>query len=220
MGDKFKQIHSCDENWHPEELAVRASKGDISAFEALYVRYNNYVFEAALQVLRSHQDAEDVAQNVWSKLLLKLQKYIPKARFTTWLYSVATHAAIDHTRRSHRTREVSLESIDENARIQKYQPRVSTGLNFRDQEIDFLLKRISEELGVALVGLQHKNKIRSLCFQLHYFHEKSVKEIANEIHISEGTVKSHLYLGRKYLEEKHSTLSDLFIALQERLGRV
>gem|GEM_PF-301479 len=219
MGDNIRQTRSSDEDWQPEEMAARASQGDLAAFEALYKRYNNYVKETALQVLRSPEDAEDVAQNVWSKLLLKLQKYIPTARFTTWLYSVAVYASIDHIRRLHRNREIPLESIDEAVREQKHHLHVLTYGGPSNQEIDLLLKRIKEELIYALGELQDKNKIRNLCFQLYYFYGMSVREIAEEVSISEGTVKSHLYLARKYLEEKHPILSDLYLALQEKLGK-
>jgi RNA polymerase sigma-70 factor, ECF subfamily len=219
MANNFRQTQSSDEDWQSEEMAVRASHGDISAFETLYERYNDYVKETALQVLHSHQDAEDVAQNVWSKLLLKLHQYIPKARFSTWLYRVARHAAIDHRRRLHRNREIPLESIEEVICEQKHHTFLSVSTNHRDQELEFLVKRMYEELHSALEGLQNRNNIRCLCFQLHYFYDMSVEEIAAEIHISEGTVKSHLYLARKYLEEKHPALSDLYFALQEKLER-
>jgi RNA polymerase sigma-70 factor, ECF subfamily len=220
MGDNFRQTPSSEEDWQPEEMAVRASHGDISAFEALYLRYNTYVKEAALQVLRSHQDAEDVAQNVWSKLLLKLRLYIPRARFTTWLHSVTIHAAIDHIRRLHRNREVPLESIEEGGCEHKRNTYFILGINLQDQEVEFLLTRINEELSNATLALQSKNRLRGICFHLHYIYGMPIKEIASELQISEGTVKSHLYLARKYLEEKHPILSDLYFALQERLGRV
>jgi RNA polymerase sigma-70 factor, ECF subfamily len=216
MGNNFRQTRSSDEDCLSEEMAVRASHGDISAFEALYERYNDYVKETALQVLHSHQDAEDVAQTVWSKLLVKLHQYIPSARFSTWLYSVATHAAIDHRRRLNRKREIPLESIEETVCEKKYHTFLSLGASLPDQELAFLVKRIYEELDTALGGLQNRNKIRCLCFQLHYFYDMSVKEIAAEMHIAEGTVKSHLYLARKYLEEKHPVLSELYFALQEK----
>src|SRR5262249_42955552 len=117
------------------------------------------------------------------------------------------------------SREVPLEFIEESPRKKEFRIHLLEGVHLHNQELDLLRNRINEELSNALVGLQNKNKIRGLCFQLHYFYGMSVKEIANGVRISEGTVKSHLYLARKYLEEKHPILSDLYFELQVRLGR-
>jgi RNA polymerase sigma-70 factor (ECF subfamily) len=189
-----------------DELAARAAQGDSSAFAALYQQCNNYVRKVALRVVHSPEDAEDVAQSVWSKLAGHLEQYPREVRFTTWLYRVVTNAAIDHARRGQARREAPLEAAAE--------AQVAT-----DQERSLLRQRLREELARALEGLRTRHELRARCFELHYLQELSVGEVAAQLRLPEGTVKSHLYYSRKRLVEDHPVLLDLYFALEERLGR-
>lgn len=189
-----------------DELAARAAQGDASAFTELYKRCNSYVRKVALRVVRRPEDAEDVAQIVWSKLAGRLEQYPREVRFTTWLYRVVTNAAIDHARRGQARRETPLEvAADEQAAT--------------DHELALLQQRLRTELMRALEGLHNRHELRARCFELHYLQELSVSEVAAQLGLAEGTVKSHLYYSRKRLVEDHPVLLDLYFALEERLGR-
>jgi predicted DNA-binding protein YlxM (UPF0122 family) len=72
------------------------------------------------------------------------------------------------------------------------------------------VKCIHEEFNRALDSLGLKNKTRVRCFQLFYRSGKSVKEIADEINISQVSVRAHLYVARKYIENKHPDLFSLY----------
>lgn len=197
-----------------DEMATRAAQGDASAFAALYQHCNNYVKKVARRVAGSHEDAEDVAQNVWSKLAPRLRQYPPEVRFTTWLYRVVTNAAIDHKRRGQSRREAPLDDAQEPgarpARAHDYGAH---------QELDYLRKRIREELDRALKVFRRRHALRAQCFELHYLREMTVGEIAARLGLSEGTVKSHLYYARKFLVEEHPILLELYSDVEERLGR-
>src|SRR5262249_19917924 len=164
MEDYHARFHSEDQNIQAQELVVKAARGDITAFEALHERYKDYVTNTALHVLHRREDAEDISQQVWTKLFLKLQQYIPKVKFTTWLYSVTKHAAIDHLRRARRSREVPLEDAEEEGRPQKIHSHGLVCIPVQSQEIDFLLKRIHEKFNDVLESLGNKNKTRAICF--------------------------------------------------------
>jgi RNA polymerase sigma factor (sigma-70 family) len=113
MRNSLGRNHSEDHNTEAEELAAKAARGDVAAFEALYEKYNGFVRNTASHVVERREDVEDVSQQVWSKLYFKLQHYAPTNKFTTWLYKVTTNAAIDYLRRIHRIREVPLEAMEE-----------------------------------------------------------------------------------------------------------
>ncbi|MET0623610.1 MAG: sigma-70 family RNA polymerase sigma factor [Pyrinomonadaceae bacterium] len=188
-----------------DELAARAARGDAAAFTELYQRCNSYVRKVAQHVVRRPEDAEDVAQSVWSKLAVRLEQYPREVRFTTWLYRVVTNAAIDHARRGQARREMPLEvAADAQASA--------------DQELALIQQRLRRELARALKELRGRHELRARCFELHYLQELSVGEVAAQLGLPEGTVKSHLYYSRKRLVEDHPVLLDLYFALEERLG--
>jgi RNA polymerase sigma-70 factor, ECF subfamily len=206
-----------DEDWNPEALAVKAAGGDAEAFGALYERYNSYVKRTAGRVLRRQEDAEDVAQTVWSKLLTHLGQYTPEARFTTWLHRVVTHAAIDHTRRTRREQLVLVEPDDD--RPADHPASGSIHAVPIDQELEYLQKRIASELERAMARLAGRGEARAKCFELYYIREMSVREIGERLGLSEGTVKSHLFYCRREIAENHPALEDLYHALQAKVGR-
>jgi RNA polymerase sigma-70 factor (ECF subfamily) len=191
---------------HLDELAARAAQGDSSAFAMLYQECNNYVRKVALGVVHRPEDAEDVAQSVWSKLSGRLEQYPREVHFTTWLYRVVINAAIDHTRRGQSRREVPLEAA-------------ATAHAATDQELALIRQQLREELARALERLRNRHELRARCFELYYLQELPVSKIAAQLRLSEGTVKSHLYYSRKRLVEDHPVLLDLYFALEERLGR-
>lgn len=214
------QMHgrSAENERQIQAVVLLAAQGDPSAFAALYDRYQDYVRNIAFHILHHHEDAEDVAQDVWRKLLLQLEKYPSEVRFSTWLYRVVCNEAIDHTRRSRSNRQVPADA-DHEHQAEALLEQTSSYNFVPDQEIDFLQTRIREELTRSLERLQIQHQLRARCFALHYLQEMPVGEIAAETHLSEGTVKSHLYYARKYFQQEHSVLFDLYFALQEKLGK-
>jgi RNA polymerase sigma-70 factor (ECF subfamily) len=206
MATKHAGTDSTADDQKLDELASRAAQGDSSAFAALYQECNDYVRKVALQVVRRPEDAEDVAQIVWSKLAGRLGQYPREVRFTTWLYRVVTNAAIDHARRGQSRRELPLDAAAD--------AQAST-----DQELTLLQQHLRQELARALEGLRSRHELRARCFELHYLQELPVGEVAAQLRLSEGTVKSHLYYSRKRIVEDHPVLLDLYFALEERMGR-
>ena len=210
---------SAEDEQQIQEIVLSAAQGDASAFATLYERYHDYVRNTAFHILHNHEDSEDVAQNVWRKLLRQLEKYPREVRFSTWLYRVVCNEAIDHTRRSRAYRQVHVDAFADEGDAAALRAQASVCNLAPDQELDLLQTRIREELSHFLVQLQIQHSLRARCFALHYLQGMSVDEITAETHISAGTVKSHLYYARKYLTKEHPILFDLYLAVQEKLGK-
>jgi RNA polymerase sigma-70 factor (ECF subfamily) len=83
-------------------LMLRYRDGDVSAFETLYRRHNDALYRYLLRLSRSPASAEDIFQEVWSKIVRARDNYRPTAKFTTFLYHVAHNCFIDYVRRNKR----------------------------------------------------------------------------------------------------------------------
>lgn len=82
-----------------EELIARARGGDREAFGDLVERHQQAVFRAALLVVRSREDAEEVAQDTFVLAFRKLDGFRGNSSFRTWLLSIAWNRAVDRRRR-------------------------------------------------------------------------------------------------------------------------
>ena len=88
-------------------LMLRYCDGDVDAFETLYRRHNDAVYRYLLRLCQHRASAEDVFQEVWSKIVRARDSYRPTAKFTTFLYRVAHNCFIDHVRRNKRHTQVA-----------------------------------------------------------------------------------------------------------------
>ena len=88
----------------PEDsaLMLRYKDGDMAAFEILYRRHNDALYRYLLRLCRHRDNADDIFQEVWGKIIKAADRYRPTAKFTTFLYRVAHNCFIDHLRRNKR----------------------------------------------------------------------------------------------------------------------
>jgi len=107
-----------------EELMAAYRGGDARAFETLYARHRIRLFRFVLRSVKVRAVAEELYQEVWMRVIEARASYAPKARFTTWLYTIAHNRLVDHWRRSG-LRVVSLD--DEAAPVDE--PEGNPGLN-------------------------------------------------------------------------------------------
>src|ERR1700736_3451676 len=92
-----------------EALMGRYAGGDAAAFELLYRRHELRVWRYLQRNLRNAATADELMQEVWFAVARDAARYVPSARFTTWLFSIAHNRMIDSIRA--RRRHVSLESL-------------------------------------------------------------------------------------------------------------
>ena len=93
-----RMAHAPDDS----ALMLRYRDGDVQAFETLYLRHKDPVYRYLLRLAGHSETAEDVFQEVWSKIIKARSSYRPTAKFTTFLYRVAHNCFIDHVRRNKR----------------------------------------------------------------------------------------------------------------------
>ena len=83
--------------------------GDSGAFEALYGRHKGGLFRFVLRSVKARGEAEELFQDIWMRVIEARMRYQPKAKFTTWLYTIAHHRLVDHWR----ARGLAVVSIDD-----------------------------------------------------------------------------------------------------------
>ncbi len=83
-------------------LARLAAKGDRDALSSLIARYRNYVYTIVYKIVLSEEDALDVTQSVFLRLVEKIGTFNPEGNFRPWLATLAIHASVDHARKGKR----------------------------------------------------------------------------------------------------------------------
>jgi RNA polymerase sigma-70 factor, ECF subfamily len=94
-----------------EQLAARAKAGCSQSFEAIIEQTKNRLFSFLMQIVANEHDAEDIAQESYVKAFRNLQTFDGRARFTTWLYTIAKNTAFTHLRK--RRAHQPLEELEE-----------------------------------------------------------------------------------------------------------
>lgn len=93
-------------------LAGKAAAGDAEAFETLIIKYEKTIFNIALRMMKSHEDAKDVAQNVLIKIYNNLSNFKGDSLFSTWIYRITVNTCIDEIRKNKRKSEISMDDED------------------------------------------------------------------------------------------------------------
>lgn len=92
------------------ELMIRAQQDDSESFGRLLDRNRNMVVQYLARMVQNHAIAEELAQDVFIRVYRSRHSYAPSARFSTWLYRIATNVALNHIRdRRRHLRDVSLD---------------------------------------------------------------------------------------------------------------
>ena len=158
-------------------LIQLAKDGDLEAFAELAERYRRMLYAAAYSVLRSSDEAEDVAQETICRIYARIQTLRESGSFGRWAYTIAKNAAIGRLRS--RSREAPLEDVAQ-------QPAgAEAGLA---AELRHAVERLSDRLKEPLL--------------MYYINGYSGKEVADFLGIAPGTVRARLTEARNALRKE------------------
>jgi RNA polymerase sigma-70 factor (ECF subfamily) len=180
-----------------DEIIERCLNGDQSAWESIVRLYRRKVFNVAYKFVGRHDQAEDLTQDVFLKLYKSLDTFDRRANFQTWLISVSRNLCIDHYRAVRKERETINRDVDpaDFAPVSP-DPRADTQLEQRDRVR--LLRLALDKLAPTLRTAVMLRDIQELTYQ----------EIADKLHLPEGTVKSRINRGRTELARQIQKLRD------------
>ncbi len=183
-----------------QELVRRAKAGDLSAFEELVACHERQVFTLALRIVQNEHDAEDVTQQAFISALENLAGFREEARFATWLYRIATHAALKIIRKRKGLETVSLEAATEPGEDSETVAHPEFIADWRQSPEELVERNETQRLlDEALAQLDEKHR---LVFLLRDVEGLSVKETAEEMGLSEANVKVRLLRARLQLREQ------------------
>jgi RNA polymerase sigma-70 factor (ECF subfamily) len=185
-----------------DEIIERCLNGDQAAWEAIVRLYRRKVFNVAYKFVGRHDQAEDLTQDVFLKLYKSLDTFDRRANFQTWLISVSRNLCIDHYRAVRKERETINRDVDPaDLAPAALDTRADTQLEQRDRVK--LLRRALDKLAPTLRTAVMLRDIQELTYQ----------EIADQLLLTEGTVKSRINRGR-------TDLARLILRLREELDSV
>ncbi len=171
-----------------EATIQRAADGDQGAWEIIVSTYQRKVFNVAYRFVGTYAEAEDLTQEIFLKVFRSLGTFDRRANFQTWLVSVSRNFCIDRYRSGRRDREVFAREVDAST-VQAAAPGMTADARVEQQDRVALLR---EALRALSPPLRKAVLLRDI-------HELSYQEIATELGVAEGTVKSRINRGRAEL---------------------
>ncbi|MES2727704.1 MAG: RNA polymerase sigma factor [Bacteroidota bacterium] len=179
----FKQAHKHQTD--EQLMSLVFARGSEQAFEELYNRYYKKLLWFSMRLVGSKEQAEDIVQDTFIKIIDKPAAFNPTLRFSTWIYTIVNNACLTNMRNeTHRDKLLA----------ENYVPVHITHLK---HNID--VKFIQQKINTLYKDLSSKEQV---VFVLRFEQELSIKEIAAIAQIPEGSVKSCLfYLLKKMAQQ-------------------
>jgi len=171
------------------QLMLDVKAGDDSSFDFLLVKYRSPLVNFLYRMVRDRATAEDLAQDVFLRVYRARKHYTPSAKFTTWLFRIATNVALNSVRDNrHQRMEVSLDA-PVSAEDEDPMPR---DLPAREKRIDEQLLERDRVVFIqrAIGSLPEKQRAAVL---LHKYEEMDYAEIAKILDCTEAALKSLLF---------------------------
>lgn len=177
------------------QLMLRFKGGDAAAFDSLFAKHTRKVVNFAYRFVRNREIAEELAQEVFLKVYESAAGYQVQAKFTSWLYRIATNVCLNEIRKPQfRLRHESLQTPRSDCEGETYmrtEPATTDGP-------DVLLQRQAMErvIRAALDEIPEKQRI---AFILNKYQELSYTEVAEALDVSEKAVKSLIHRAKEAL---------------------
>lgn len=176
------------------QLVLRVQNGDQSAFEKLLLDNQNRVFNLAMRMVNSEQDALDMSQEAFIKAYNSIDSFRGDSRFSVWLYRLTTNVCLDFLRSQTRKAHSSLtftEDEEEGKELEIPDERFSPDSITERNELREAIARGLNALPADYRAILLLREIESLSYD----------EIALVLELEEGTVKSRIFRARKKLCE-------------------
>lgn len=164
---------------------LREPRTQREGFAVLVKQYSEKLYWKVRRIVLSHEDANDVLQNVFIKVWSNLQNFQGKSSLSTWLYRIAINESLDFLRKQKLADKVS---ADEDVSVAS---RLMSDEYFDGDEVQARLQEAVARLP----------EVQRMVFNLKYFEEMKYSEISQILNTSEGALKASYHLAVKKITE-------------------
>ena len=165
------------------------------AFRLLVTTYKERLYWHIRNIVKSHDDTDDVLQNTFVKVFRNIEKFKGESKLYTWLYRIATNEAITFLNKKSRRQQITNEELQ-----QQTLENLETDVYFESDVIQLQLQK-------ALATLPQKQQ---LVFTMKYFEEHTYEELSDILETSVGGLKSSYHIAVKkitaYLQNNETIL--------------
>ena len=188
---------SGDEAFSDVDVMLRVKAGDESAFAYLVQKYHRPMVGFMYRMCHNPSTAEELAQEVFLRVYRSRISYEPSAKFTTWLYRIATNLAVNYARDTRHERPENTVRLDE--------PDQETGTtpDLADDSINAEEQILKNERLAAIRGKVNALPERQrMAVIMHKYQQMDYREIASVLKLSESATKSLLFRAYQTLREQ------------------
>jgi len=183
-----KRIPSLDSDSSDELLMSAIRQKNTYAFELLFKRYKTAIIAYALRMVQDEQKAQDLAQEIFLRILKKRDSYNPGKKFSSWMYRIATNACIDEIRRSKFSAKMDEEQMKNVPADAAAGPVMQTEMNEKERLVKSAIKGLSPEHRTIII--------------LHQYQGFTYEEIGEIMEKGVNWVKWHMKLAYDELAKK------------------
>ncbi len=156
-----------------------------AAFKTLISLYKERLYWHIRNIVKSHDDADDILQNTFIKVFKSINKFKGDSKLYSWLYRIATNEALTHLNRNAKRKNITNEEVQDLA------------LNNLQSDVYFEGDAIQLKLQQAIATLPEKQR---LVFNMKYFQDLKYSELSEILETSEGALKASYHIAIKKIE--------------------
>ena len=156
------------------------------AFRELLHRYQERLYWQIRNIVKNHEDADDVLQNTFIKIFRNIEKFKGESQLFSWMYRIATNESITFLNKRSKKMQISSEELQ-----QQIIDNLETDVYFEGDKIQLKLQK-------AIATLPEKQQ---QVFNMKYFQELKYKEISDILGTSEGALKASYHIATRKIEE-------------------
>jgi len=180
-------------------LVKKAGRGDPEAAERLILKYQNRIYNAILKICANTDDAAELTQETFVKIIENLDKFEGRSSFYTWAFRIAVNLTLNYCRRDGK---LAIRSLDDDAEYNEQTKQVLKDLLADEKSPDPASVAQNKELCAIVIGAMMKlDEAHRAVIVLRDIEGMSYAQIAEVLDIELGTVRSRLSRARSNLRE-------------------